>query len=91
MEDETLELASYSSISHMSFVLIGIGSMTDLGLNGAILPMNFHRLIGAALLFLAGISYDRTRTLFLDQMGGIAIYMPKIFTIKCLVVCQWHH
>nr|YP_009912509.1 NADH dehydrogenase ND4 subunit [Bartramia pomiformis]QLJ53791.1 NADH dehydrogenase ND4 subunit [Bartramia pomiformis]QZJ47395.1 NdhD [Bartramia pomiformis] len=72
---------AYSSISHMGFVLIGIGSMTDLGLNGAILQMISHGLIGAALFFLAGISYDRTRTLFLEQMGGTAIYMPKIFTM----------
>nr|YP_010189048.1 NdhD [Ulota hutchinsiae]QZJ48000.1 NdhD [Ulota hutchinsiae] len=72
---------AYSSISHMGFVLIGIGSMTDLGFNGAILQMISHGLIGAALFFLAGISYDRTRTLFLEQMGGTAIYMPKIFTM----------
>lgn len=72
---------AYSSISHMGFVLIGIGSMTDVGLNGAILQMVSHGLIGAALFFLAGITYDRTRTLFLDQMGGTAIYMPKIFTM----------
>ena len=62
-------------------VLIGIGSMTNLGLAGAIFQMISHGLIGAALFFLAGISYDRTRTLFLDQMGGIALYMPKIFTM----------
>ncbi|KAG6540184.1 hypothetical protein Mapa_018475 [Marchantia paleacea] len=31
--------------------------------------------------FLAGISYDRTRTLVLDQMGGIGTSMPKIFTL----------
>nr|QTT78456.1 NADH dehydrogenase subunit 4 [Andreaea rupestris var. fauriei] len=72
---------AYSSVSHMGFVLIGIGSITDIGLNGAILQMISHGLIGAALFFLAGTSYDRTRTLFLDQMGGIAIYMPKIFTM----------
>ena len=72
---------AYSSISHMGFVLIGIGSMTDLGLNGAVLQMISHGLIGAALSSPAGISYDRTRTLFLDQMGGTAIYMPKIFTM----------
>nr|YP_010139939.1 NdhD [Rhodobryum laxelimbatum]QQK56238.1 NdhD [Rhodobryum laxelimbatum] len=72
---------AYSSVSHMGFVLIGIGSMTDSGLNGAILQMISHGLIGAALSSSAGTSYDRTRTLFLDQMGGTAIYMPKIFTM----------
>nr|YP_009531800.1 subunit 4 of NADH-plastoquinone oxidoreductase [Leiosporoceros dussii]AXZ70888.1 subunit 4 of NADH-plastoquinone oxidoreductase [Leiosporoceros dussii] len=72
---------AYSSVSHMGFVLIGVGSATDIGVNGAILQMISHGLIGAGLFFLAGITYDRTRTLFLDQMGGIAISIPKIFTM----------
>lgn len=72
---------AYSSVSHMGFVLIGIGSLTKIGLNGAILQMVSHGLIGASLFFLSGISYDRTRTLLLNQMGGIASSMPKIFTL----------
>nr|YP_009992480.1 NADH-plastoquinone oxidoreductase subunit 4 [Angiopteris yunnanensis]YP_010576393.1 NADH-plastoquinone oxidoreductase subunit 4 [Angiopteris fokiensis]QNN90665.1 NADH-plastoquinone oxidoreductase subunit 4 [Angiopteris yunnanensis]UZN43934.1 NADH-plastoquinone oxidoreductase subunit 4 [Angiopteris fokiensis] len=72
---------AYSSVSHMGFVMIGIGSLTNIGLNGAILQMISHGLTGAALFFLAGTSYDRTRTLFLDQLGGIAISMPKLFTM----------
>nr|QYB21016.1 NADH-plastoquinone oxidoreductase subunit 4 [Austrocedrus chilensis]BBN66409.1 NADH-plastoquinone oxidoreductase subunit 4 [Austrocedrus chilensis] len=72
---------AYSSISHMGFVIIGIGSLTYTGLNGAILQMISHGLIGAALFFLAGTSYDRIRTLFLDEMGGIGIAIPKLFTM----------
>ncbi|KAL3648366.1 hypothetical protein CASFOL_007790 [Castilleja foliolosa] len=37
--------------------------------------------IGAALFFLAGTTYDRIRLVYLDEMGGIAIPMPKIFTM----------
>nr|WGO60523.1 NADH-plastoquinone oxidoreductase subunit 4 [Aneura pinguis]WGO60609.1 NADH-plastoquinone oxidoreductase subunit 4 [Aneura pinguis] len=69
---------AYSSISHMGFVLGGIGSLTNIGLNGAISQMISHGLIGASLFFLSGISYDRTRTLSLDRMGGLATPMPKI-------------
>lgn len=72
---------AYSSVSHMGFVLVGIGSVTSIGLNGAILQMIPHGLIGASLFFSSGISYDRTRTLFLDRMGGMAISMPKIFAL----------
>nr|YP_009562264.1 NADH-plastoquinone oxidoreductase subunit 4 [Trichomanes trollii]QAV57621.1 NADH-plastoquinone oxidoreductase subunit 4 [Trichomanes trollii] len=72
---------AYSSISHMGFVLIGIGSLKTTGLDGAVLQMISHGLIGAALFFLAGTCYDRTRTYSLDQLGGIAIQMPKIFTM----------
>nr|YP_009668442.1 NADH-plastoquinone oxidoreductase subunit 4 [Calypogeia fissa]QCW59217.1 NADH-plastoquinone oxidoreductase subunit 4 [Calypogeia fissa] len=72
---------AYSSVSHMGFVLIGIGSLTTIGLDGAILQMISHGLIGASLFFLSGISYDRTRTLLLNQMGGVATSMPKIFAL----------
>nr|YP_009581410.1 NADH-plastoquinone oxidoreductase subunit 4 [Eranthis stellata]QBK49475.1 NADH-plastoquinone oxidoreductase subunit 4 [Eranthis stellata] len=72
---------AYSSVSHMGFLIIGMGSLTDTGLNGAILQMISHGFIGAALFFLAGTSYDRIRLVYLDEMGGIAIPMPKIFTM----------
>nr|QNA48394.1 NADH-plastoquinone oxidoreductase subunit 4 [Chelidonium majus] len=72
---------AYSSVSHMGFTIIGIASVTDTGLNGAILQIISHGFIGAALFFLAGTSYDRIRLVYLDEMGGIAIPMPKIFTM----------
>ncbi|MGV2829424.1 NAD(P)H-quinone oxidoreductase subunit 4 [Myxosarcina sp. GI1(2024)] len=70
-----------SSISHMGFVLIGIGSFTSLGLNGAVLQMISHGLIAAALFFLSGATYDRTHTLMMDEMGGMAKAMPKTFAL----------
>ena len=70
-----------SSISHMGFVLIGIASFTDLGINGAVLQMVSHGLIAAALFFLSGVVYDRTHTLMMDEMGGIAQEMPKTFAM----------
>jgi NAD(P)H-quinone oxidoreductase subunit 4 len=72
---------AYSSVSHMGFILIGIGSITDTGLNGTILQIISHGFIGAALFFLAGTGYDRIRLVYLDEMGGIAIQMPKIFAM----------
>jgi NAD(P)H-quinone oxidoreductase subunit 4 len=70
-----------SSISHMGFVLIGIASFTDLGLNGAVLQMVSHGLIAAALFFLSGTTYERTHTLMMDEMGGMAQKMPKTFAL----------
>ena len=72
---------AYSSISHMGFVTIGIASFTDLGLNGAMLQMVSHGLIGASLFFLVGATYDRTHTLMLDEMGGVGKKMGKIFAM----------
>ena len=70
-----------SSISHMGFVLIGIASFTELGMNGAVLQMISHGLIAAALFFLCGSAYERTHTLMMDEMGGLAEKMPKTFAL----------
>ena len=72
---------AYSSISHMGFVLIGIGSFTEIGTSGAMLQMISHGLIGASLFFMVGSTYDRTHTLMLDEMGGIGKKMKKSFAM----------
>ncbi|AKG20785.1 NAD(P)H-quinone oxidoreductase subunit 4 [Calothrix sp. 336/3] len=72
---------AYSSVSHMGFVLLGIASFTDLGVSGAMLQMISHGLIAAVLFFLAGVTYDRTHTLVMDDMGNIGQAMPKVFAL----------
>ncbi|MEH1968975.1 NAD(P)H-quinone oxidoreductase subunit 4 [Nostoc sp.] len=72
---------AYSSISHMGFVLLGIASFTDLGINGAMLQMISHGLIASVLFFLAGVTYDRTHTMVMKDMGGIGQAMPKVFAL----------
>lgn len=72
---------AYSSISHMGFVLLGIASFTDVGISGAMLQMLSHGLIAAVLFFLAGVTYDRTHTLAMDEMGGVGQIMPKVFAL----------
>ncbi len=80
-QDNLKRRLAYSSISHMGFVLIGIASFTALGINGAMLQMISHGLIAAALFFLAGVTYDRTHTLSMEKMGGIARSMPTTFAL----------
>ena len=72
---------AYSSVSHMGFVLLGIASFTDLGINGAMLQMISHGLIASVLFFLAGVTYDRTHTMAMKEMGGIGQAMPKVFAL----------
>ncbi|MBW4663166.1 MAG: NAD(P)H-quinone oxidoreductase subunit 4 [Chroococcus sp. CMT-3BRIN-NPC107] len=72
---------AYSSVSHMGFVLLGIASFTDIGINGAMLQMISHGLIASVLFFLAGVTYDRTQTMAMSQMSGIGQVMPKVFAL----------
>ncbi|GAA6618441.1 NAD(P)H-quinone oxidoreductase subunit 4 [Scytonema sp. NUACC26] len=72
---------AYSSIAHMGFVLIGIASYSEMGISGAMLQMVSHGLIAASLFFLSGVTYERTHTLMMDKMGGMAKVMPKTFAL----------
>jgi len=72
---------AYSSVSHMGFVLLGIASFSDLGINGAMLQMISHGLIASVLFFLAGVTYDRTHTMSMKEMGNIGQAMPKVFAL----------
>lgn len=72
---------AFSSVSHMGFVLLGIASFTEIGINGAMLQMISHGLIAAVLFFLVGVTYDRTHTLDLTEMGDIGKMMPKVFAL----------
>ncbi len=72
---------AYSSIAHMGFVLIGIASYTEIGISGAVLQMVSHGLIAASLFFLSGVTYERTHTLLMDKMGGMAKVMPRTFAL----------
>jgi NAD(P)H-quinone oxidoreductase subunit 4 len=72
---------AYSSIAHMGFVLIGIAAFTDMGLSGAVMQMVSHGLIAASLFFLAGVTYERSHTLMMDKMGGMAQQMPTLFAL----------
>jgi NAD(P)H-quinone oxidoreductase subunit 4 len=72
---------AYSSIAHMGFVLIGIASYTEIGISGAVLQMVSHGLIAASLFFLSGVTYERTHTLMMDKMGGMAKVMPITFAL----------
>jgi NAD(P)H-quinone oxidoreductase subunit 4 len=72
---------AYSSIAHMGFVLIGVAAFNDMGLSGAVMQMVSHGLIAASLFFLSGVAYERTHTLMMDEMGGMAKQMPRLFAL----------
>jgi len=80
-QDNLKRRMAYSSISHMGFVLIGIAAFTELGMSGAMLQMVSHGLIAASLFFLTGVTYDRTHTLTMEKLGGMAKVMPITFAM----------
>jgi NADH-quinone oxidoreductase subunit M len=60
----------YSSVSHMGFVLLGLMTLNQIGLDGAVLQMFSHGVIAGLLFAIAGrMVYDRTHTRDLNQLA----------------------
>ena len=70
------KLIAYSSVSHMGYVLLGMASLTTVGINGAIFQMFNHGTITAMLFLIVGVVYDRAHTRGLNDFGGLAAQMP---------------
>ncbi len=78
-QDNVKRRIACSSVSHMGFVLLGIGAIDALGISGAMLQMISHGLIAAAMFFVTGSFYERTKTLSIPNMGGLAKVLPTTF------------
>jgi NADH-quinone oxidoreductase subunit M len=53
----------YSSVSHMGFVLLGLMTLNQIGMTGAVLQMFSHGIIAGLLFAIVGrVVYDRTHT-----------------------------
>ncbi|AII43875.1 NAD(P)H-quinone oxidoreductase subunit 4 [Synechococcus sp. KORDI-100] len=78
-QDNVKRRIACSSVSHMGFVLLGIGAVDALGVSGAMLQMVSHGLIAAAMFFVTGVFYERTKTLSIPNMGGLAKALPITF------------
>src|SRR5712671_6198439 len=74
------KLIAYSSVSHLGFVVLGIFSFTQAGLNGALFVMLAHGISTGGLFMLAGIVHERRHTYEIAEFGGLATPMPKYAT-----------
>ena len=80
-------MVGYSSVSHMGFVLMGLASMNQIGVNGAVLQMFAHGAMTALMFTSVGALYDQAHIRDMTQFGGIAKPMPRhtaFFTIAGL-------
>jgi NADH-quinone oxidoreductase subunit M len=66
------KLVAYSSISHLGFVVLGIFSFTQSGLNGAMFVMLAHGVSTGGLFMLTGILHERRHTYEISEFGGLA-------------------
>lgn len=71
-------LIAFSSVGHMGFVMLGISTLTDVGINAAVIGMVAHGIITGMLFFLAGSMQHRYHTRDMTRLGGNMKTLPII-------------
>ena len=69
-------ISGYSSVSHMGYVLMGLATMNEIGITGAVLQMFSHGVMTALVFLMIGALYDQAHTRDLKDFGGITKVMP---------------
>jgi NADH-quinone oxidoreductase subunit M len=81
VQPDIKRLVAYSSVAHMGFVILGMFSFTEIGMQGALYQMLNHGISTGALFLLVGFIYERRHTREITQFGGLANVMPLYATI----------
>jgi NADH-quinone oxidoreductase subunit M len=77
----------YSSVSHMGFVLLGLMTLNQIGVTGAVLQMFSHGVIAGLLFAIVGrIVYDRTHTRQLAELETMHLAKRLPFAAWAFVV-----
>ena len=86
MQDDIKKLLAYSSISHMGYIIFGLGSQSMLGITGSALMWIPHALGETILFLMAGSLILQTGTRSMSNLGGIARKMPYTATFAMIAV-----
>ncbi|MBI1345011.1 NADH-quinone oxidoreductase subunit M [bacterium] len=90
-------LVAYSSVSHMGYVLLGMGVWKisenaddavyywQMGVSAAMFQMIAHGISSAGMFFMVGVLYDRVHHRDLNKFGGIAGLMPQYTGIAAVL------
>src|SRR5436190_2536150 len=81
VQPDVKRLVAYSSVAHMGFVILGMFSFTEWGMQGAVYQMLNHGVSTGALFLLVGFIYERRHTRQISEFGGLANVMPIYATI----------
>jgi len=80
VQPDVKRLVAYSSVSHMGFVVLGMFSFTEWGMQGALYQMLNHGVSTGALFLLVGMIYERRHTRMISDFGGLSKPMPLFAT-----------
>jgi NADH-quinone oxidoreductase subunit M len=78
-ENDIKRIVAYASISHLGFIALGIFSLNQNGINGAVIQIVNHGIIIAGLFLVASMIEARTGTRDRREMAGLERRMPWLY------------
>jgi NADH-quinone oxidoreductase subunit M len=81
VQPDVKRLVAYSSVSHMGFVVLGLFSFSEIGMQGALYQMLNHGVSTGALFLFVGFIYERRHTRLISDFGGLSTPMPWFSTL----------
>ena len=79
------KLVSYSSISHVGFIVLGVFALTEQSVQGAVLVMINTGITSAAMMCVLGMLHERRKTGMIANFGGIARVVPMLAAMLMLI------
>jgi len=79
-ETNILRLIAYSSLSHVGFMVLGVFTFTQLGMDGAVYQMINHGISTGGLFLMVGLLASRRKSTAIDAFGGVAHVAPGLST-----------
>ena len=84
MQTDIKKLIAYSSVAHMGFVTLGLFTLNEQGIQGALFLMISHGIVSGALFLCVGVVYDRMHTREIAAYGGLVKRMP-LYAVAMLI------
>lgn len=76
VQPDMRRMMAYSSLSHMGFVILGIFSLSRMGVTGSVYQQLNHGISATILFLLIGYIYQRRGSTLLADFGGLKAQVP---------------
>lgn len=90
-QDNLKQRLAYSTVSQLSYILLGVALLTPMGITGAMLHIPFHAFMKITLFFCAGALIVAAGVEYVSDMKGIGRRMPVtmlMFSIGAIGICS---
>ena len=86
VQTDAKRLVAYSSIAHVGLISAGVFSLTNEGMQGAVMQMLAHGINVVGMFFVLDIIYRRTGTRNIADLGGISHKAPTLAILAMIIM-----